>query len=149
MIYFFLFIRYNIILDAAGLGADVGPKYADCLKDWNLSKFITLRSPMLRNVDEYGMVAGMMKNTVDLVVTNMKTGLTSQCSTTRWGFFLPLSDAIKEITALVEQGKVSALACLLFYKKRERERECVCVCVCVFVCVCKRERERMSELMSE
>jgi hypothetical protein len=95
-------------LDAAGLGADVGPNYADCLKDWNLSKFITLRSPMLRNVDEYGMVVGMMKNTVDLVATNVKMGLTNQCSTVRWGFFLPSSNAIKEITALVEQGKVSA-----------------------------------------
>lgn len=95
-------------MDAAGLGADAGPKYADCLKDWNLSKFITLRSPMLRNIDEHGMVVGMMKNAVDLAVTNVKTGLTSQCSTVRWGFFLPSSDAIKEITALVEQGKVSA-----------------------------------------
>lgn len=99
--------KYDIILDAAGLGADAGPNYADCLKDWNLSKYITLRSPMLRNVDEYGVVLGMMKNTVDLIVTNVKTGVTSQCSTVRWGFFLPSSDAIKEITALVEQGKMS------------------------------------------
>lgn len=96
-------------MDAAGLGADVGLKYADCLKDWNLSKFITLRSPMLRNVDDYGVVGGMVKNTVDLLVTNVKTGLTSKSSTIRWGFFLPLSDAIKEITTFVEEGKVSAL----------------------------------------
>jgi hypothetical protein len=96
-------------LEAAGLGADVGPKYADCLKDWNLSKFITVRSPLLRNVDDYGMIVGMMKNTVDLLVTNVKTGISSKCSTVRWGFFLPLSDAIKEITTLVEEGKVSAL----------------------------------------
>ena len=96
-------------MDAAGLGADAGLKYADCLKDWNLSKFITLRSPMLRNVDEYGVVGGMVKNTVDLLVTNVKTGLTSKSSTIRWGFFLPSSDAIKEITTFVEEGKVSAL----------------------------------------
>ena len=96
-------------MDAAGLGADAGLKYADCLKDWNLSKFITLRSPMLRNVDDYGVVGGMAKNTVDLLVTNVKTGLTSKSSTIRWGFFLPLSDAIKEITTFVEEGKVSAL----------------------------------------
>jgi hypothetical protein len=68
---------------------------------------------MLRNVDDYGMVIGMAKNTLDLVVTNVKAGLTSQCSTIRWGFFLPSSSAIKEITALVEQGKVGGLACLL------------------------------------
>lgn len=98
--------KYNIILDAAGLGADAGLKYADCLKDWNLSKFITLRSPMLRNMDDYGAVGGMVKNTVDLLVTNVKTGLTSKSSTIRWGFFLPSSDAIKEITRLVEEGKM-------------------------------------------
>ncbi|XP_069694032.1 reticulon-4-interacting protein 1 homolog, mitochondrial isoform X2 [Periplaneta americana] len=98
--------KYDIILDAAGLGADVGPNYADCLKDWNLSKFITLRSPMLRNVDEYGLIMGMMKNSVDLFTTNVKTGVTSKSSTLRWGFFLPLSEAIKEITSLVEEGKI-------------------------------------------
>jgi hypothetical protein len=92
---------------------------------------------MLRNVDEYGMVVGMMKNTVDLVVTNVKAGLASQCSTVRWGFFLPLSDAIKEITALVEQDKVGALACLLFYKE-----VCVCVCVRARARACVRVRER-------
>jgi hypothetical protein len=97
-------------LDAAGLGADAGPKYADCLKDMSLSKFITLRSPMLQNVDDYGMVAGMMKNIADLFVTNVKTGITSKSSTVRWGFFLPLSDAIREITTLVEEGKVSAFS---------------------------------------
>jgi hypothetical protein len=43
------------------------------------------------------------------MVTNVKTGLTSKSSTIRWGFFLPLSDAIKEITTYVEEGKVSAL----------------------------------------
>jgi hypothetical protein len=109
-LYFSLFFRYNIILDTAGLGADAGPNYADCLKDVSLSKFITLRSPMLRNVDDYGVVAGMMKNVVDLFVTNVKTCVTSKSSTVRWGFFLPLSDAIREITTLVEEGKVSALS---------------------------------------
>lgn len=94
-------------MDAAGLGADAGPKYADCLKDINLSKFITLRSPLLRNVDDYGVVAGTMKNIADLFVTNVKTGIMSKSSTVRWGFFLPLSDAIREITTLVEEGKVS------------------------------------------
>ncbi|XP_021917276.1 reticulon-4-interacting protein 1 homolog, mitochondrial isoform X2 [Zootermopsis nevadensis] len=98
--------KYNIILDAAGLGADAGPKYADCLKDINISKFITLRSPLLRNVDDYGVVAGTMKNIADLFVTNVKTGIMSKSSTVRWGFFLPLSDAIREITTLVEEGKM-------------------------------------------
>lgn len=98
--------KYDIILDAAGLGADVGLSFTDCLKDWNLSKYITLRSPMLRNADDYGFVVGMMKNTVDVLVSNVKTNLSSQMSSIRWGFYLPLSEAIKEITALVEQGKM-------------------------------------------
>jgi hypothetical protein len=95
-------------LDAAGLGADAGPNYADCLKDWNLSKFITLRSPLLRNIDDYGMVVGMMKNTVDLAFTNVKTGITSQSSNVRCGFLLPSSTAIKENTEVEQQVKVNA-----------------------------------------
>ncbi|KAJ9583202.1 hypothetical protein L9F63_022449 [Diploptera punctata] len=98
--------KYDIILDAAGLGADVGLSLIDCLKDWNLSKFITLRSPMLRNADEYGFVVGMMKNTVDILMSNIKTNLSSQTSTIRWAFYLPLPEAIKEITTLVEKGKM-------------------------------------------
>jgi hypothetical protein len=68
-------------LDAAGLGADACPNYADSLKDMSLSKFITLRSPMLRNVEEYGVVAGMMKNVLDLFVTSVKTAVTNKSST--------------------------------------------------------------------
>lgn len=106
------------------MGADAGLKYADCLKDWNVSKFITLRSPMLRNLDDYGVFGGMVKNAVDLLVTNVKTGLTSKSSTIRWGFFLPSSDAIKEITRLVEEGKVSALN--LFNVIKIKLLICVC-----------------------
>lgn len=80
---------------------------------------------MLRNVDDYGMVAGTMKNIADLFITNMKTGLTSNTSTVRWGFFLPLSGAIREITALVEEGKVSAFS--LFTTKQRTETWCVYV----------------------
>jgi hypothetical protein len=64
---------------------------------------------MLRNADDYGFIPGMMKNTMDILVSNVKTNLSSQTSTIRWGFYLPLPEAIKEITNLTEQGKVSLI----------------------------------------
>ncbi|XP_066991829.2 reticulon-4-interacting protein 1 homolog, mitochondrial [Anabrus simplex] len=98
--------KYDIILDAAGIGSDKGPNYAKYLKDFKLSKYITLKSPLLRNFDDYGIVGGMVKNAVDLIVPNIKTGTISTTSSVRWGFFFPAPGSIEEISSLVEQGKV-------------------------------------------
>ncbi|XP_049808692.1 reticulon-4-interacting protein 1 homolog, mitochondrial [Schistocerca nitens] len=101
--------KYDIILDAAGLGADAGPGYADCLKNLSLSKYITLRSPLLKNVDEFGIVGGMLKNIAELVAPNVRTGLSNPTSSVRWGFFIPSTDAITEIGTLVGTGKIIPL----------------------------------------
>nr|CAD7401812.1 unnamed protein product [Timema poppensis] len=101
--------KYDIILDTAGIGSSEGPSYADCLKDWSLSKYITLTSPLLQNVDNHGPVAGMVKNALDLIVPNIRTGLVSGSSTVRWGFFLPTPQSLSEITELTEQGKITPI----------------------------------------
>ena len=53
--YVLYFHRFDIVLDAAGVGSDAG-QYAACLKQWANAKYITLRSPLLKNFDEHGLV---------------------------------------------------------------------------------------------
>ncbi|GLH16306.1 Uncharacterized protein GBIM_20610, partial [Gryllus bimaculatus] len=105
--------KYDIILDAAGLGSEKGTEYAQYLKDLEFSKYITLKSPLLHNVDQYGFVGGMIKNLVDIIVPNIKTNMISTGSTVRWGFFIPLAEALHEISHLTEEGRDLALAMTL------------------------------------
>ncbi|KAK7869782.1 hypothetical protein R5R35_008315 [Gryllus longicercus] len=99
--------KYDIILDAAGLGSEKGTEYAQYLKDLEFSKYITLKSPLLHNVDQYGFVGGMIKNLVDIIVPNIKTNTISTGSTVRWGFFIPLAEALHEISHLAEDGRLT------------------------------------------
>lgn len=98
--------QFDIILDAAGLGPDPS-QYAACLKQWSNAKYITLRSPLLKNFDEHGLVLGALKSAADLVQPNVTTGALSQGATLRWGFFMPCNAALDEIQLLVEAGKVT------------------------------------------
>lgn len=100
------FFRYDIILDCAGIGQNNAAFYVKCLKDYKFSKYITLKSPMLQNIDEYGMIGGMMKNAADLILVNFNTGVLPKTSSVRWGFFIPLETALLEITEDVNNGKV-------------------------------------------
>ena len=61
---------------------------------------------MLQNIDEYGMIGGMMKNAADLILVNFNTGVLPKTSSVRWGFFIPLETALLEITEDVNNGKV-------------------------------------------
>ncbi|KAL0278488.1 UNVERIFIED_CONTAM: hypothetical protein PYX00_000304 [Menopon gallinae] len=98
--------KYDIILDCAGLGQENGAHYCRHLKDYSLSKFITLKSPMLRNVDDYGLLGGMIKNVGDFLFVNASAGCLPKSSSIRWGFFIPLERALTEITKDVEDGKI-------------------------------------------
>ncbi|KAE8747807.1 hypothetical protein FOCC_FOCC005420 [Frankliniella occidentalis] len=97
--------QFDIVLDAAGLGADAG-QYAACLKEWSNAKYITLRSPLLKNFDEHGLLLGALKSAADLVQPNITSGALSKGSSLRWGFFVPCDAALDEIQLLVEAGKI-------------------------------------------
>lgn len=96
--------KYDIILDAAG--NITSSTYVPFLKNWSNSKLITLRSPFLRNTDDFGIVGGMVKNAAALLESNLFTGALNKGSTVRWGFFAPLDIALKEINTFVKSGKV-------------------------------------------
>ncbi|XP_063238794.1 reticulon-4-interacting protein 1 homolog, mitochondrial [Bacillus rossius redtenbacheri] len=101
--------KYDVILDAAGLGAGEAPSYAGCLRDWSLSKYVTLRSPLLRHVDAHGLAPGLARSAAELLLRNVQLATTSAGSTVRWGFFMPVPAALRELSRLVEEGKVMPL----------------------------------------
>lgn len=99
--------RYDIIFDAAGIPvSDISP-YIACLKDWSFAKYITLRSPLLRNTDTYGLIGGMFCNAADLFKPNITSGAFFKGSSFRWGYFMPINKGVKEIARLVESKQVS------------------------------------------
>lgn len=76
------------------------------LKGWTCSSFITLRSPILHNIDSYGMLGGMFKNAIDLVVPNVLSGAVFKGSSIRWGTFIPIESGVKELAYLTEKHKM-------------------------------------------
>lgn len=76
------------------------------LKGWACSSFITLRSPILHNIDSHGMLGGMFKNAIDLVVPNILSGAVFKGSSIRWGTFMPIESGVKELAHLTEKYKM-------------------------------------------
>nr|XP_018898056.1 PREDICTED: reticulon-4-interacting protein 1 homolog, mitochondrial [Bemisia tabaci] len=99
--------KYDIILDAAGIPESEIPNYLPLLKEWSLAKFITLKSPLLRNIDENGVINGMILNGFSLLANNLPNLFKG--STVRWGFFMPLNQGVKEIAHLLETGKMKSV----------------------------------------
>lgn len=98
--------KYDIILNAAGLKS---PQHVNALKEQGFSKYITITSPLLHNVDQHGLLLGMAKSAFDLISSNInlkRTPFFLGGPSIRWGFFAPSSKAIEEITDLTQTGKI-------------------------------------------
>lgn len=103
---FYLLCRYDLILDAAGISYNKIGAYMPLLKGWTCSSFITLRSPILHNTDTYGLLGGMVKNSIDLVVPNILSGAIFKGSSIRWGTFIPMECGVKELAQIAEKNKI-------------------------------------------
>ncbi|CAL7944110.1 unnamed protein product [Xylocopa violacea] len=90
---------YNIILDCANQGPDhIRSKgYPHCT-------YITLNSPLLKNTDQHGLIAGTIKNIGELIKYNIP--IVEAKSTVRWGFFIPSKLGIKTLQEFIESGKM-------------------------------------------
>lgn len=97
---------YDVVLDAAGIPLDQINSYLPFLKNGKFSKFVTLRSPFLKNTDSLGLIPGLIQNAVDLVKSNLQSGELSKTKTIRWGFFMPIPYAVKEINKFIERGQI-------------------------------------------
>ena len=90
---------YNIILDCANQGPDEirSRGYPHCT-------YITLNSPLLKNIDQHGLIGGTVKNISELVKYNIPTA--DNKSFVKWGFFAPSQTGMKILHELVESGEV-------------------------------------------
>lgn len=102
----FFSYRYDLILDAAGVPYEDIGTYTPLLRCWSFAVFITLRSPILRNTDSYGMFFGMIKNAYDLIVPNILSGAIFKSASIRWGYFMPAESGIKELGRLADEKKI-------------------------------------------
>ncbi|XP_053973248.1 reticulon-4-interacting protein 1, mitochondrial [Hylaeus volcanicus] len=90
---------YNIILDCANQGPNLIRS-----KGFPHCTYITLNSPLLKNIDQHGLIAGTVKNIRELVKYNIPTA--ENKSFVKWGFFAPSQVGIKALQEFVERGKV-------------------------------------------
>lgn len=91
---------YDIILDCAGKGAE----YATQIP-WKYDQYITFTSPVLRNIDNYGLAVGLLKNLYKIVENNVQS-MTKQRALTKWAYFVPAPQGIHYLQRLVENNKV-------------------------------------------
>lgn len=96
---FIIINRYDIILDCCQQGPDKIKK-----KGYPHATYITLNSPLLKNVDQHGLIGGSVKNLGDLIKHNIPSK--ENKSTVKWGFFTPSKKGINMIQELVESGQV-------------------------------------------
>ncbi|XP_029052878.1 reticulon-4-interacting protein 1 homolog, mitochondrial-like [Osmia bicornis bicornis] len=90
---------YYIILDCANQGA-----YHVRSKGYPHSSYITLNSPLLKNIDQHGLITGTMKNISELVRYNIP--ISESKASVKWGFFTPSQTGIKVLEEFVENGKI-------------------------------------------
>ncbi|XP_033325971.1 NAD(P)H oxidoreductase RTN4IP1, mitochondrial isoform X2 [Megalopta genalis] len=90
---------YSIILDCANQGP-----YEIRSKGYPHCTYITLNSPLLKNIDQHGLIAGAVKNVGELIRYNVPTVENKSC--VKWGFFAPSQTGIKTLQEYVESGEV-------------------------------------------
>ena len=96
------FRKIDVIFDCAGSS---DKSYQDVLKRWENSVFVSLNSPLLSSTDADGLVCGLISTAKKLVEENL-TAFTSQGYTKRWGYFMTIPMALKQISKYAELGQV-------------------------------------------
>lgn len=90
---------YDLILDCAGQGAE----YANAL-GWKFGNYVTFKSPLLKNLDDKGLIFGGLESARALISSNIPA--LSNGGAIKWGYFLPLPNGIQYLKELVEKEKL-------------------------------------------
>ncbi|XP_033216790.1 reticulon-4-interacting protein 1, mitochondrial [Belonocnema kinseyi] len=90
---------YDIILDCANQGPDVIKA-----KGYPHYTYITLNSPLLKNIDERGFISGTVKNVGDFVKYNFPSK--ENKGFVKWGFFAPSKTGLDALQKFVENGQL-------------------------------------------
>lgn len=93
---------FDFILD--GVGGDSQDFALDLLNDWSNSKYVTVSSPTLSYIDQYGLGLGTLFTSMDAARDTIR-GLQNGRSV-RWAYFSPSQLALKKIKSLVDEGKI-------------------------------------------
>lgn len=91
---------FDLVLDCAGKSSTYAAELP-C----QFQQYVTFSSPLLRNIDEHGLLAGNVKNLLDLVTNNV-TSVGAQKGVVKWGYFLPAPHGIAYLRKLVETNKL-------------------------------------------
>lgn len=93
---------FDYILDTVGGDA---PEHAlNLLRQMNLSKYISIKTPLLNNNDQFGVVGGLAKSALSLGMQALQ-GYRSG-NQVLWAFFVPNSKALEHVAQLVDQGRI-------------------------------------------
>lgn len=90
---------YDIILDCAGKGSE----YASSLP-WTFDSYITFKSPLLKNFDSHGLVAGGLINARDIITSNISA--LNKGGNVKWGYFMPAQNGIHFLKKTAERSKL-------------------------------------------
>lgn len=80
--------------------------------DRQLTRYVTLSSPLLTNFDRYGLFAGMTSTLTDAIsdtLSGLRYGLAF-----RWAYYLPNPKALEQIGQLVQMGVIKPYNVELF-----------------------------------
>ena len=93
--------KFDVIFHASGNNHDYIKKY---LKGNLKSFYVTLTYPLLKNSDDHGSLAGLLKSGLGFT-KDYFSGLTKG-SHTVWAFFTPNGPFLEEVTGLMEREKI-------------------------------------------
>lgn len=94
---------YAAVLDCAGLGGDEAGA-----RRWRFARYVTLTSPLLRETDARGLLAGAA--TVAVRLAAQYASLPPRAHV-RWAFFSARAQDLETLRRLAERGQVSAARC--------------------------------------
>ncbi|RXG72439.1 Reticulon-4-interacting protein 1-like protein, mitochondrial [Armadillidium vulgare] len=98
--------KFHLLIDAAGYGINTGTWCETLLMSKNAT-LISLKSPLLTNMDENGALFGSLKSLAELIKANtidVPPGIKI-----KWAFFYPNKDALQNIGKLLEEGKIKPI----------------------------------------
>ncbi|XP_077296997.1 NAD(P)H oxidoreductase RTN4IP1, mitochondrial-like [Arctopsyche grandis] len=86
--------RFDVIVDCAGLGSDYAMK-----NKLQFRNYVTFTTPVLKNMDNLGLVRGFVTTVSDLICPNIMSMKNGGLIT--WAYFTPSSEGIKHVYDLV------------------------------------------------
>ncbi|KAF7385313.1 hypothetical protein V1477_000809 [Vespula maculifrons] len=90
---------YDIILDCSNQGPDLINS-----KGYPYYTYITLNSPLLKNIDQLGLIAGTFKNLGDIFKYNIPKS--NNKGSVKWGLFVPSETGMSMLHDFVECGQI-------------------------------------------